>query len=108
MNEQIEYFSLWIVVIVFLVFPPFLVRQFVIVAPVIRVVVYCLLIAELTSLGLCLALRRGDIVAEMPIGNELNTEKSNRIAAAMFRRLAALIVIAGMFMLVNIAPSIAF
>jgi hypothetical protein len=107
MNGTITNYLRWVVVLAFLVLPPFFVRNFVNVAPAIRVVTYCLLIVVLTSLGLFLALRRGDIVADMPIAKELKTEKSKRIVAAFFRGLVALMVIAGMFLLANVAPSIA-
>jgi uncharacterized oligopeptide transporter (OPT) family protein len=107
MNETILNSLRWIVVISFLLLPPYLVRHFVDVAPTLRVVIYCLLIIVLTSYGLYLALRKGDIVADMPIGQELKTGKSRRIVALLFRGLASFMVIAGIYRFANIAPSIA-
>jgi hypothetical protein len=107
MNKTVWNYLSWIVVIGFLISPPILVRDFTDIAPVIRIVSFCLLTGALSSMGLYLTFRRGDIVAEMPISKQLKTEKGRRVAGLFFRGLSALMVIGGIYLLVHITPSVA-
>jgi hypothetical protein len=107
MNKTVWNYVSWIVVIGFLMFSPILVRDFIDIAPAIRIASVCLLTVALSSMGLYLTFRRGDIVAEMPISKQLRTEKSRRVAGLFFRGLSALMVIGGMYLLVHIVPPVA-
>ena len=107
MNRTVWNYSSWIVVIGFLIIPPILVREFIDIAPVVRIVSFCLLAVALSLMGLCLTFRRGDIVAEMPISQQLKTEKSRRAVGLFFRGLSALMIIGGMYLLVHVVPSVA-
>jgi uncharacterized protein YneF (UPF0154 family) len=103
MDNKVSNYLRWIVVIGFLVLPPFLVRNFPATAPAIRIVAYCLLTIALGAFGLYLTFKPRDIVADMPIAKELKTEKSKNVVALFFRGLAALAAITGLFLLVYVA-----
>jgi hypothetical protein len=107
MNERASNYLRWAIVIGFLLVPPLLVRDFADTAPAVRMITDCLLIGVLTSMGLYLTFRRGDIVAEMPISKELKTERSRRYVGLFFRGLAALLAIAGISLAVSILPPMA-
>lgn len=104
MNERVDNYLRWSMVISILVVPPFLVRNFVDAAPVIRIIAYCLMTTVLGFIGLYLTFKRGDIVAEMPIAKELKTDRSKKVAALFFRGLAALAATIGFVMLAYIVP----
>jgi hypothetical protein len=107
MNKIVWNYLSWIVVIGFLIFPPILVRNFANIAPAIRLVSVFLLTVTLSSMGLYLTFRRGDIVAEMPISKQVKTEKGRKVTALFFRGLSAVMVIGGMYLLAHMAPSAA-
>jgi hypothetical protein len=95
----------WAVAILFLIAPPLLVR---ILADgsAIRIIAYCGLLIAMTAFCLYLGLNGGVVVADMPIAKDLKSDESKKLAEVLFRGLPLVIVIAGLWMLAGIAPSL--
>jgi hypothetical protein len=64
---------------------------------------YCALLVVLTAIGLYLAFKRGDIIADMPVGQQLKTEKHRKIVGLVFRGIALAMAITAILMFANIS-----